>query len=149
MNDTVTVALAQLDLVVGDVRGNTARINEYSERARDELDADLVVFPELSLCGYPPEDLLSHSGLRRRVDEALEIIRTRVNGIAVLIGFPEYAGDDIWNACAVFSDGKELARYSIVLGIKIPNVVREVYSQAMTSGERGSMILGNNRGIDS
>ncbi|MCH7853753.1 MAG: NAD+ synthase [Proteobacteria bacterium] len=111
MNDTVIVALAQLDLVVGDVPGNTARIIEYSERARDELGADLVVFPELSLCGYPPEDLLSHSGLRRRVNEALEIIRTRVRGIAVLFGFPEYVGDDIYNACAVYSDGKELARY--------------------------------------
>lgn len=111
MNDTVIVALAQLDLVVGDVPGNTARIIEYSERARDELGADLVVFPELSLCGYPPEDLLSHSGLRRRVNEALEIIRTRVRGIAVLFGFPEYVGDDICNACAVYLDGKELARY--------------------------------------
>ena len=111
MNDTVIVALAQLDLVVGDVPGNTARIIEYSERARDELGADLVVFPELSLCGYPPEDLLSHSGLRRRVNEALEIIRTTVRGIAVLFGFPEYVGDDICNACAVYLDGKELARY--------------------------------------
>ena len=111
MNDTVIVALAQLGLVVGDVPGNTARIIEYSERARDELGADLVVFPELSLCGYPPEDLLSHSGLRRRVNEALEIIRTRVRGIAVLFGFPEYVGDDICNACAVYLDGKELARY--------------------------------------
>ena len=111
MNDTVIVALAQLDLVVGDVPGNTARIIEYSERARDELGADLVVFPELSLCGYPPEDLLSHSGLRRRVNEALEIIRTRVRGIAVLFGFPEYVGGDICNACAVYLDGKELARY--------------------------------------
>ncbi len=111
MNDKVIVALAQLDLVVGDVSGNTARIIEYSARARDELLADLVVFPELSLCGYPPEDLLSHSGLRRRVNEAIEIIRTEVRGIAVLFGFPEYTGDEIWNACVVFSDGKELARY--------------------------------------
>lgn len=111
MNDKVIVALAQLDLVVGDVPGNTARIIEYSARARDELLADLVVFPELSLCGYPPEDLLSHSGLRRRVNEAIEIIRTEVRGIAVLFGFPEYAGDEIRNACVVFSDGKELARY--------------------------------------
>lgn len=111
MNDTVIVALAQLDLVVGDVPGNTARIIEYAARARDELSADLVVFPELSLCGYPPEDLLSHSGLRRRVNEAMETIRCGVRGIAVLFGFPEYIGDDIWNACVVYSDGEELARY--------------------------------------
>ena len=111
MNDHVTVALAQIDLVVGDVSGNTARIIEYSERARDQLDADVVVFPELSLCGYPPEDLLSHSGLCRRVEEALEIIRSRLSGIAVILGFPEYVGDDIFNSCTVFLDGKELARY--------------------------------------
>ncbi len=111
MNNSATVALAQLDLVVGDVQGNTARIVEYSVRARDELNADLVVFPELSLCGYPPEDLLLHSGLHRRVDEALESIRTQVSGIAVLLGFPEYAGDNIWNSCVVFSDGNVLARY--------------------------------------
>ena len=111
MSDQVTVALAQLDLVVGDVSGNTARIIEYSERARDRLGADVVVFPELSLCGYPPEDLLSHSGLCRRVEEALEIIRSRLSGIAVILGFPEYVGDDIFNSCTVFLDGKELARY--------------------------------------
>jgi NAD+ synthase (glutamine-hydrolysing) len=111
MSDQVTVALAQIDLVVGDVSGNTARIIEYSERARDQLDADVVVFPELSLCGYPPEDLLSHSGLCRRVEEALEIIRSRLSGIAVILGFPEYVGDDIFNSCTVFLDGKELARY--------------------------------------
>jgi NAD+ synthase (glutamine-hydrolysing) len=54
MNNSVTVALAQLDLVVGDIAGNTARILEYSERAREELSADMVAFPELSVCGYPP-----------------------------------------------------------------------------------------------
>lgn len=111
MTDQVTVALAQLDLIVGDVRGNTARILEYSARARDQLQADVVVFPELSLCGYPPEDLLSHSGLGRRVAEAVEFIRSGVSGITVIVGFPEYVGNDIFNTCAVFQDGKELARY--------------------------------------
>ena len=111
MNDKVTVALAQLDLVVGDVSGNTAKILKYSERARDDLRADLIVFPELGLSGYPPEDLLSHSGLRRRVDEALDIIRTQVRGIAVLFGYPEYVDDNIWNACLVYSEGKQLAAY--------------------------------------
>jgi hypothetical protein len=105
MNHTVTVALAQLDLVVGDVDGNTARILEFSARARDELLADLVVFPELSICGYPPEDLLFHSGLRISVEKSLALIRESVRGIAVLVGFPEYEGDHTYNSCAVFSDG--------------------------------------------
>ncbi|MEX2124516.1 MAG: NAD+ synthase [Woeseia sp.] len=111
MTSKVTLALAQLDLVVGDVTGNTAKIVEYSDRARDELRADLVVFPELSISGYPPEDLLFHSGLRKRVALSLETIRTGVKDIAVLLGFPEYDGGAIYNACAVFRNGKKLARY--------------------------------------
>jgi NAD+ synthase (glutamine-hydrolysing) len=111
MNNTVTVALAQLDLVVGDVPGNADRIIEYSDRARTEMRADLVVFPELSVCGYPPEDLLFHAGLRRRVDDALVRIRDSVRDIAVLIGFPEYHEEDIFNSCAVFRDGQQLAHY--------------------------------------
>jgi len=111
MTDKITVALAQLDLVVGDVVGNTGRILEYCARAHDEMQADLVVFSELSICGYPPEDLLFHSGLQIRVAEALEKIRSQVRDIAVLIGYPEYVGDNIYNACIVFKDGAPLTRY--------------------------------------
>ncbi|MBT8082911.1 MAG: NAD+ synthase [Gammaproteobacteria bacterium] len=111
MNDAVRVALAQVDLVVGDVAGNTARIIEYAVRARDTDDADIVVFPELSVCGYPPEDLLFHAGLRHDVEAAVEKVRREVSGIAVLLGFPEYDDDDIYNACAVLHDGKVLAHY--------------------------------------
>ncbi len=111
MTDKIIVALAQLDMVVGDVAGNTAKILEYSNRARDEMQADLVVFPELSVCGYPPEDLLFHSGLRRRVAKAIDTIRESLRGIAVLFGYPEFSGDEIFNACAVFFDGRVLASY--------------------------------------
>ena len=111
MTSTVTLALAQLDLVVGDVAGNTAKILDYSNRARDELRADLVVFPELSICGYPPEDLLFHSGLRKRVLASLEAIRDGVKDIAVLAGFPDYEDQTIYNACAVYQNGRRLAHY--------------------------------------
>ncbi len=111
MNDSVSVALAQLNLVVGDVAGNTARIIEFAERARDDLRADLVVFPELSVCGYPPEDLLFHAGLRRRVEAAVEKVRSTVRGIAVLLGYPEYVDDRIYNACVVLRDGRPVAHY--------------------------------------
>ncbi len=111
MTETITVALAQLDLVVGDVSGNTSKIIEYCTRAHDEMRADLVVFPELSVSGYPPEDLLFHSGLQHRVNGALETIRSQVRDIAVLVGFPEYEDDKIYNACVVFKDGVPLARY--------------------------------------
>jgi NAD+ synthase (glutamine-hydrolysing) len=111
VTDKIIVALAQLDMVVGDVAGNTAKILEYSNRARDEMQADLVVFPELSVCGYPPEDLLFHSGLGRRVAKAIDTIRESLRGIAVLFGYPEFQGDEIFNSCAVFFDGKVLASY--------------------------------------
>ena len=111
MTDKITIALAQFDLVVGDVAGNTQKILDHAVRARDDMRADLIVFPELSICGYPPEDLLFHSGLRRRVEDALETIRNSIRDIAVLVGFPEYQDDDIFNACVVFKDGEVLSRY--------------------------------------
>jgi len=111
MGDAVKVALAQLDLKVGDVTGNTARIIDHARRARDTEGADLIVFPELSVCGYPPEDLLFHSGLRHAVERSVSEIREQVTGIAILVGFPEYADDVIYNSCAVFRDGRVLAHY--------------------------------------
>ncbi len=111
MKSTIKVALAQVDLAVGDVTGNTAKIIDFASRARDEERADLVIFPELSICGYPPEDLLLHAGLRDSVARAIAEIRNKVFGIAVLIGFPEYEGDLIYNSCAVFQDGHAIAHY--------------------------------------
>lgn len=111
MTSRVKVALAQIDLAVGDVAGNTAKIIDYAIRARDHERADLVVFPELSVCGYPPEDLLFHAGLRHSVEKAVAEIRDKVYGIAVLIGFPEYADGNIYNSCAVYSDGYAISRY--------------------------------------
>ena len=111
MDHTVKVALAQVDLAVGDVAGNTQKIIEYAIRARDDLTADLVVFPELSVCGYPPEDLLFHVGLRYKVENAIAEIRSTVSGIAVLLGHPEYSDGHIYNACSVYSDGEILAHY--------------------------------------
>ncbi len=111
MKSSVNIALAQIDLIVGDVTGNTRKIVEYAARAREECQADLIVFPELAVSGYPPEDLLFHSGLQRRVDNALDEIYESVRGIAVLVGFPEYSSGQIYNSCAVFQDGEILARY--------------------------------------
>ncbi len=111
MDHNVKVALAQVDLAVGDVAGNTHKIIEYAGRARSELGAELVVFPELSVCGYPPEDLLFHVGLRYKVENALAEIRSQISGIAVLIGYPEYDEGHIYNACSVFRDGEVIAHY--------------------------------------
>ena len=111
MDHNVKVALAQVNLAVGDIAGNTEKIIAYSAQARDDLDADLVIFPELSICGYPPEDLLFQASLRYLVENAMAKISESISGIAVLIGFPEYSQDKIYNACAVIRDGKILAHY--------------------------------------
>jgi NAD+ synthase (glutamine-hydrolysing) len=89
---------------------NADKVLEYASRARD-LGCELVLFPELTLCGYPPEDLLLHRGLRDRVAAAFETVRTRVVGIAVCIGYPEYDGSLIYNSAALLRDGRILANH--------------------------------------
>jgi len=111
MSNKVTLAVAQLDMVVGAVAANTQKMLDYSVIARDEMRADIVAFPELGICGYAAEDLLLHSGMRAAVAESIKKIRENSHGIAVLVGFPEYVDDLIYNACAVFKDGKLLAHY--------------------------------------
>ena len=85
MGDAVKVALAQIDLGVGDIAGNTAKISEYAQRARDRDAADLVVFPELSVCGDPPGALVFLAGLRLDVEDAVRQNRDQVYGISILI----------------------------------------------------------------
>lgn len=140
MTDKITIALAQFDLFVGDVAGNTQKILDYAARARDDMRADLIVFPELSICGYPPEDLLFHSGLRRRVENALETIRNSIRDIAVLVGFPEYEDDDIFNACVVFKDGEVLSRYRKHL---LPNYSVFDEKRYFTAGKEASVFTLN------
>jgi NAD+ synthase (glutamine-hydrolysing) len=105
------VALAQLNLLVGDVRGNLEQIIGAARRARDELHADLVLCPELALCGYPPEDLLFHRGLRQQIEHALGELQSAVPGIGVLVGYPEYAQGRIYNAAALLRGGHLLAQH--------------------------------------
>lgn len=110
-SSSLRIALAQINLFVGDVAGNTQRVIDVAADARDRLKADLVLFPELSLCGYPPEDLLFHKGLRRQVSAALERVRAETHGVAVMVGYPEYTQDAIYNAAALVRDGATLANY--------------------------------------
>ena len=108
---SLRIAFAQLNLFVGDVGGNAQRVIDTAAEARDRLKADLVLFPELSLSGYPPEDLLFHKGMRRQVGAALERVRSEVSGIAMMVGYPDYTDDAIYNAAALIRDGKVLANY--------------------------------------
>jgi NAD+ synthase (glutamine-hydrolysing) len=107
----VKVALAQLNTRVGAIDDNTERLITAAARARDEQGAELIVFPELTLSGYPPEDLLLHRGLRERVGRAYERICRELAGITVCFGYPEYADERIFNAAAVLRDARLLARH--------------------------------------
>jgi NAD+ synthase (glutamine-hydrolysing) len=103
------LALAQIDTVVGDLAGNRDRILACLEEAR-EARADLVLFPELAVTGYPPEDLLLRPSFLRAARETLDEIVTASTGISALVGFP-HLDRDLFNACAVIVDGELKAIY--------------------------------------
>jgi len=100
----VRIAAAQLNTVVGDLEGNTARILEAYEAAA-AAGADLVVFPELTITGYPPEDLLLRPAFVAEAAEALEKLAARTGETAAIVGFPE-SGRDLANAAAVLAHGR-------------------------------------------
>src|SRR3954464_472225 len=109
-------ALAQIDTTVGDIEGNAAKIAEWTGRARDE-GASLVVFPELALTGYPPEDLLLKTHFLDAARAALDSLAASTHGIVAMVGFPERAGD-VYNSAAVLADGQVAAIYR---KIHLPN----------------------------
>jgi NAD+ synthase (glutamine-hydrolysing) len=103
--------MAQLNLVVGDVDGNTSRIIAAANEARDVHRAHIVMLPELAVSGYPPEDLLFHSGMRLQVAESLQRLKHEIRGITLIAGYPEYEGATIFNAAIVIRDGKIIANH--------------------------------------
>ncbi len=97
------LALAQMNTVVGDLDGNSERIVATAIAAR-ELNADLIVFPELAVTGYPPEDLLLRPGFVSAAREALGEVAKSCTGITALVGVPLFEAD-LHNCCAVLADG--------------------------------------------
>src|ERR1700755_970531 len=95
----LTVALAQIDTTVGDLDANAEKIRAGIDRARGE-GVQLVIFPELSLTGYPPEDLLIKTHFLRRAAERLDELAEAAEDVVALVGYPQLL-DDVYNACAV------------------------------------------------
>ncbi len=108
--DTLRIVLAQLNLLVGDIPGNAARLVQAAEAARDRHQADVILFPELSLTGYPPEDLLLRPSLGGRIDEAVARLKT-VSGITLVFGLPTPGEGGLLNAAWALRDGQVLVRY--------------------------------------
>jgi NAD+ synthase (glutamine-hydrolysing) len=100
-----------LNLLVGDVAGNAQRIVAAAERACSELSTDLLVLPELTLSGYPPEDLLFHRGFRVAVEKGMATLRTARSSCGFLVGFPEYAGEQLFNSAALIEAGQVRATH--------------------------------------
>ena len=105
----IRVALCQVNLPVGDIDGNVERVRDQIGAAQ-ERGADLVVFPELSISGYPPEDLLLKPSFAERASVAVHGLAAHIEDLVVLVGLPFLAGD-LYNAAAVLTDGKVAAVY--------------------------------------
>ena len=101
------ITMAQIDFVVGRIEGNRERILEVIKNAQNH-HVDLVIFPELCLTGYPPEDLLLRKDFLDRVDLALEAIALATQGITVIVGFPERKGGQLFNSAAILQNGRKV-----------------------------------------
>lgn len=105
------IALAQFDFPVGDVAGNARRIAALIAQARDEWRADVVLFPELALCGYPPEDLLLRPSFLAACEASLAAVADAARGIVAVVGWPQSAGAVVYNAASVLRDGRVAHTY--------------------------------------
>ena len=108
---TLRVVMAQLDFLVGDIPGNTRKVIDAAHRAEKELAADIVVFPELCLTGYPPEDLLLRPSMDLRISEALETLQSEPLGPAIVVGAPVRQDRLLYNAALVIDQGRITGRY--------------------------------------
>ena len=121
MAPPLRIALAQFDFAVGAIARNAERIAALIVEARDLHRADVVLFPELALSGYPPEDLLARPQFLVDCEQALQRIAAGVTGIVALVGWPESAGSVVYNAVSVLRDGavettyrkRELPNYAV------------------------------------
>jgi len=111
------IAIAQINCMLGDLAGNTAKILDYAERAKQQ-GASLLLTPELSLCGYPPEDLLLREGFYLACDMAMISLALQIEDIAVVVGHPFEKKGKRYNAASVLRDGMIVATY---LKHELPN----------------------------
>ncbi|RLA47171.1 MAG: NAD+ synthase [Gammaproteobacteria bacterium] len=108
----LSIVLAQLNPVVGDIPGNTRRVIAALHEARDKFAARLVIFPELVLCGYPPEDLLLRPSIQTRIARALRELEEECEDITVVLGYPWREKGALYNMAGVIENGKLIAQYA-------------------------------------
>lgn len=111
-NNDLQIIIAQLDFLVGDIDGNVAKVLAAARRAREQFQADVILFPELTLTGYPPEDLLLRPSIQIRVDKALKRLQQELPAeLFVVVGYPRRSGDALFNAAGVLHEGQLIAEY--------------------------------------
>ena len=105
------IALAQINFLVGNIAANVKHMADAASYARDELQADIIVFPELSITGYPAEDLLLRADFINAANNAIYQLADEVTDIAMVVGFPEHEGEALYNSAVVLHQGAILACY--------------------------------------
>ncbi len=103
-NISIQIALAQINLCVGNIKGNSDHIVEYILRAK-ERHADIIIFPELAITSYPPEDLLLRPALHSQIKKSLKDICNAAHGIDVIIGYPLLSEGNLYNSCSLLREG--------------------------------------------
>ncbi|NZA28340.1 NAD+ synthase [Luteimonas sp. SJ-92] len=111
MTKPLRIALAQFDFPVGAVARNAERIALMIVEAREEFGADIVLFPELAISGYPPEDLLMRPSFLSDCEDALREVAKAATGIVAVVGWPESAGSVLYNSASVLRDGRVETTY--------------------------------------
>jgi len=106
MTQTLKMVMGQLNFLVGDIDGNTEIVIQGSSDAIDEHAADMIVFPELTLTGYPMEDLLLRPSLENRIDKAIDKILKANLGITIVLGYPRVFDSKLYNALGVIHRGE-------------------------------------------
>lgn len=137
MSRQLTLVMAQLNLLVGDIPGNTTRVIATARASIRTHDADIVVFPELTLTGYPPEDLLLRPSLSLRIDKALQRILDAKLDTHLLVGHPLLEDGKLYNAVSLIKGAQVLARYRKQC---LPNYQVFDERRYFAAGDRGSIV---------
>ena len=109
---TINIVMAQINPLVGDITGNTELVIRQVIEAQDVHQADVVVFPELTLCGYPPEDLLLRDSMVTRVEAALAKLAAQVFSAVVVLGYPKKMLCGYYNMAGVLQEQQWIAEYA-------------------------------------
>ncbi|HOL21962.1 MAG TPA: NAD+ synthase [bacterium] len=113
----IRIGIGQVNTTVGDIKGNCEKIVEYIKKA-EKGKVDILSFPELTITGYPPEDLLLRPDFIQKNIDTLSIIEKEVNDMVVVVGFVDFKDTGLYNSAAIFYKGKKIATYHKIL---LPN----------------------------